>query len=347
MKIALITDTHFGYRNDSVTLLQSFDKYFSEFFFPFLQAEGIKTVIHLGDVFDRRKFVNFATFEMARTMFFDKLKRAGIEMHIIIGNHDIFYKETNDVNSPRLLLQDYGFKIYESATYVDLAGRKVLFVPWITPENQSSTFNTIAEDKVQYIFGHLEINGCEHMRGHVEEEGIDRKIFENYSKIFSGHFHHRATQGDIMYLGCPYEMSWSDFGNQKGIHVLETDTMDVKFMANPFKIFKRFEYDDVNFTPHIEEDLTNCYVRVIVKNKSDPAKFETFIEDINKRKVCNILIEDEGFAIEDLPEMDSKIEDTITFIENSVKAMNNDSIDKEKLIYMMKDLYKQANELED
>ena len=58
MKIALITDTHFGARNDSLLFLDFFRKFYENIFFPTLKERGIKEIIHLGDVVDRRKFIN-------------------------------------------------------------------------------------------------------------------------------------------------------------------------------------------------------------------------------------------------------------------------------------------------
>lgn len=280
-------------------------------------------------------------------MFFDPMKERNVDCHIILGNHDVFYKNTNDINSPELLLQDYSFKIYKECEIVDFSGRKMLFVPWINVENEKATMEKIAKNETQYILGHLAINGCEHIKGHVESEGLEQKVFEKYTKILSGHFHHRSVNNDIMYLGCPYEMQWSDYGNQKGFHILDTDDMSIKFVANPFKLFKRIEYDDVNYDPRIIENLERCYVKVIVKNKSDPAKFERFIEDLNNRKVSNIMIVEDSMLESDVPELNSNIEDTMTFITKYVESMSNENVDKEKLTRLLNELYIKANELEE
>ena len=59
MKIALVTDLHFGARGDSVPFDNFFKKFYDDTFFPYLVEHGIKTIFDLGDTFDRRKYINF------------------------------------------------------------------------------------------------------------------------------------------------------------------------------------------------------------------------------------------------------------------------------------------------
>ena len=99
MKIALITDTHWGARGDSLTFLNYFRKFYDNVFFPYLEEHNIKTLIHLGDVVDRRKFINFKILNDLRTNFIERLWKMGVDTHIIIGNHDTFHKNTNELNS--------------------------------------------------------------------------------------------------------------------------------------------------------------------------------------------------------------------------------------------------------
>ena len=99
MKIALITDTHFGARNDSLLFIDFFRKFYENIFFPTLKERGITDVIHLGDVVDRRKFINYKTLNSMKEILFSPLKEMGGNIKIIVGNHDIYYKNTLKVNS--------------------------------------------------------------------------------------------------------------------------------------------------------------------------------------------------------------------------------------------------------
>ncbi|NCA22519.1 MAG: hypothetical protein EBS86_15460 [Crocinitomicaceae bacterium] len=99
MKVAIITDQHFGARNDSTLFLDFYEKFYRDTFFPTLIKEKIDTVLILGDTFDRRKYINFFSLKRAKQMFFDPLFQMGIQVHMLAGNHDTYFKNTNDVNS--------------------------------------------------------------------------------------------------------------------------------------------------------------------------------------------------------------------------------------------------------
>ena len=100
-KVALITDTHFSIRKGSQIFHDYFEKFYSETFFPELDRRGIGTVIHLGDCFDVRKGIDYWSLDWSKRVFFNPLRERGIQTHIIIGNHDIFYKNTLRINAPR------------------------------------------------------------------------------------------------------------------------------------------------------------------------------------------------------------------------------------------------------
>ena len=123
MKIALITDTHFGARNDSGVISDYMMKFYSDIFFPYIIDNDIKTIIHLGDLVDRRKYVNFVTLNSLRTDFIFRLQDSGIDTHIIIGNHDTYYRNTNRINAVNELFGDAPFiHIYDRPETVTFDG---------------------------------------------------------------------------------------------------------------------------------------------------------------------------------------------------------------------------------
>ena len=136
MKIAIITDQHFGARNDSTQFLDFYQKFYEETFFPKLEEEGIDTLLILGDTFDRRKYVNFYSLKRTKDMFFDPLQRMGIKVFMLAGNHDTYYKNTNDVNSVDLLLREYNnITVIDDPTEIQIDKTKLCMMPWICPEN--------------------------------------------------------------------------------------------------------------------------------------------------------------------------------------------------------------------
>ena len=113
MKIALITDTHFGGKNDNLAFAEFQRKFYDGTLFPILDREKITTVIHLGDTFDRRKYSNFLSLKLAKEMFFDPIRERDIKLHVLLGNHDCYYKTTNKVNSMTMTCAEYNIHLYE------------------------------------------------------------------------------------------------------------------------------------------------------------------------------------------------------------------------------------------
>ena len=171
MKVAVISDTHFGARNDSQAFMNYFRKFYEEVFFPTLQEQGIDTIIHMGDVVDRRKFINWKTVFQMREMFFDVCCDNDIDLHLIVGNHDTYFRNTNQVNSlSGLRLSDReNFKIYEESTEIELDGTKFFMQPWICDENKEQSLKAIEETTAQVLFGHLEVKGFEMHAGQYSQ----------------------------------------------------------------------------------------------------------------------------------------------------------------------------------
>ena len=123
MRVAIITDTHFGCRKNSKIFHDYFLEFYEEVFFPYLESMGITTVIHLGDAFDSRKGIDFSALSWAKNNIFDRLQEMCIDVHLITGNHDCYYKNTNKVNAVDLLLREYkNVHVYDTATEVVLDG---------------------------------------------------------------------------------------------------------------------------------------------------------------------------------------------------------------------------------
>ena len=135
MKIAIINDTHFGARGDSQIFFDYFMRFFDDVFFPYLEEHNIDTIIHAGDLMDRRKFINFNILNQVRTRFMDKLKSKNIKMHCILGNHDVYYRNTNEINSIRELFSN-DLTLYEKPEVVNFDGLDIALLPWVNKTNK-------------------------------------------------------------------------------------------------------------------------------------------------------------------------------------------------------------------
>ena len=78
-KILLITDQHFGVRNDNQYYIDKYKTFYSETVLPYIDKNKIDTIFCLGDTFDRRKYVNFYSLDAAKEMWFDPLLKRGVK----------------------------------------------------------------------------------------------------------------------------------------------------------------------------------------------------------------------------------------------------------------------------
>lgn len=349
MKLCILGDTHFGARGDSLDFHKYFQKFYDEVFFPYLIENDIKVVFQMGDLFDRRKFINFNSLYLSRKYFFEKCERLGIKLHTLIGNHDVAYKNTLEVNSPSLLLNEYNnIEIHEEFDTVEFDGVSIDVVPWICDDNVDDIFNRMKESKAQICFGHFEIAGFEMDRGNVCESGIDKQSLSKYDVVLTGHFHHKSTDGNITYVGTPYEMTWADWNDPKGFHIFDTETREMNFVKNTFSMFHKITYDDgkTTFEDWREYDfskLKECYVKVVVLNKQNPFLFDHVIDSLYKAGVSDLsIVEDFTDVNVDLDQdIIDQAEDTITILSKYIDNLTLD-VEPEKLKTLMRELYVEA-----
>lgn len=352
MKVCLLGDTHFGARNDSPLFHKHFKKFYNEVFFPYLRENNILHVIQLGDMFDRRKYINFNSLKNSRDYFLDTLNKEYVSW-ALVGNHDTYYKNTNEVNSLDLLLDGFhNINVVNEPVEVEFEGVVFLLIPWISDENAARCFDAIKHTSASVIIGHFEIQGFEMHKGAVCEDGMDRSVFANKELVLSGHFHHKSISGNIQYLGTPYEMTWSDYGDQKGFHVYDTDTRELTFVPNPLTIFKKLHYDDLDkdVTSVVSEDFSQyseTFVKLIVHNKTNPFAFDMFIDKLEKANVYGVQVVDDHFHMDEASdeEIISEAEDTMTILTKYVEQTNH-GVDSAKLLALMRSLYNEALSVE-
>ena len=352
MKIAILNDTHFGVRNDSEAFRNYQLRFYNEIFFPYLEKHNIKTLIHLGDVVDRRKFINFQTASIFRKQFFDRLWKQKIDTHIIIGNHDTYFKNTNEVNAIDNLYTSFdGINepfIYTRPKVVEFDGVPILFMPWICDDTREESIQMLNTAKADLCFGHLEIKGIEMQNGVINEHGNDKADFNRFERVVSGHFHKHTDDGQIFYCGAQYEMTWSDYQDPKGFHIFDTETREMERIWNPLTIHKKIIYDDKkkNYDSFDIQPYHNHFIKLIVLNKTDDEQFDKFVERLyNEITVHDLnIIEDysdiKASVRDDVIEMG---EDTVTFLNNYVDQLETD-VNKTKLKEYLKSFYIEAND---
>jgi DNA repair exonuclease SbcCD nuclease subunit len=309
-----------------------------------LVDKGITDIFQLGDLFDRRKYINFKTLNESKRCFFDKLKANNIHLHVLVGNHDIHMRESVDINSPSLVLGEYdNVSVYTKPTTVNYHGTTIDMIPWICRDNEKEVFDFITKSKSDLCFGHFEIMSFVMYQGMESHEGLPMDTFAKYELVCSGHYHTRSRKDNIVYVGTPYEMTWQDYNDPKGYHLFDIETRELEFVGGGDTVFTRIEYNDTQPLVDLNTlELRDKFVKLIVTNKTDLYKFDNYVQKLYSKGCYEIKI------VEDLTEFtegeineDLDLEDTIDVVSNYIDSIET-TADKEKIKAFMKGLYVEA-----
>ena len=339
MKIALITDQHLDGRKGNLAFWNYFQKFYDEVFFPTLEKEGVRVVFDLGDTFDNRKSMDFNTFHRVRENYFERLK--DYEVHMLLGNHCTYYKNTNRINSPELLLEQYdNIKIYSEPKEVLLGKKVFLMLPWINKENQAEVFRRLETSEADICCGHLELNGFEVIPGMTMDHGMDPKLFHRFKRVWSGHFHHQSKKANVQYLGNPYQMFWNDYKDTRGFHIYDTERDRLKFIKNPFDIFDKIFYDDtrVDYNKQDVSGYKDKFLKIVVEEKRDYSMFETLVDRLYNVGVHDVKIIENLLDTESQEDIEVSTKDTLTLLNEYIDEVEI-SVDKNDLKGLMRSLY--------
>lgn len=316
--------------------------------FNYLEEHDIDQIIQLGDLFDRRKYINFLTLSESKRYFFDIIKNKNIKLTALLGNHDIFWKESVSVNSPNLLLDSYTtLNIVNFPKTIVINGIAIDIIPWICKENEEEIFKFIEGSSSDICMGHFELAGFDMMKGIPSHEGKDATFLSKYKQVFSGHYHTASSKGNIHYLGTPYELTWMDYGDTKGFYILDCESLEIEFIKNELTMFEKIYYNDTEDLKLQYDNLEDKFIKLIVVNKTDYKQFDGVIEEIYKRNPIELKI------IEDLSEFENSavdenlnLEDTMTLLSEYVDGLETDA-DKIRLKTLLRELYVEAHDYEE
>jgi len=351
MKVAILNDTHCGIRNSSDIFLNNAEKFYGDVFFPYLVEHDIRHIVHLGDYYDNRKFINFRALNRNRNHFLKPLRELGITMDIIRGNHDTYYKNTGELNSLKELLGHYmnEVTIIHKPTVMEYGSLKMGLVPWIDDDNEKESMDFLANAKCDWIGGHFEVQGYEMLKGVKNEHGLDRSLFKRFEKVLSGHFHTKSEQDNIMYLGSQMEFFWNDAHDNKYFHIIDTETREIDAIRNPHTLFHRIYYDDSkhDYLHHNIDEVEGKFVKVVVINKSDSFTFDRFIDRINNREILELKIAENfnEFIGSSVDDESVSVDDTPTLLNSYIDAVDTD-LDKDRIKVEMSNLMIEAQALE-
>lgn len=351
MKIAFLNDTHSGIRNSSDVFADYQELFYKDVFFPYCKENNVKQIVHLGDYYDNRKTISVKSMYRNRKMFLEPMRELGIKMDIIPGNHDTFFKNTNDLNSLKELLGFFMNEIHivMKPTVMEYGSLKMALLPWINSENYDESMNFVQNCRADILGAHLELTGFDLMRGVKNTHGMDHKLFSRFEMVLSGHFHTKSSQDNVHYLGSQMEFFWSDASDPKYFHVLDTETRELTAVRNSHTIFEKIIYDDskTDYNSVEVNNVDNKFVKIVVVNKKDPFTFDRFVDRIQARPIHELKIAEnfDEFIGENVSDESISVDDTGTLLDSYVESVDTD-LDKERIKVDMRKLLSEAQTLE-
>tara|TARA_B100000424_G_scaffold261839_1_gene247242 strand:- start:1973 stop:3034 length:1062 start_codon:yes stop_codon:yes gene_type:complete len=351
MKVAILNDTHCGVRNSSDIFLQYQERFYEEVFFPYLHKHGIKNILHLGDYYEHRKFVNFKALNANRKHFLEPMRDAGITMDIIPGNHDVYFKNTNELCSLKELLGYFtsNVNIIMEPTVLDYDGLGVAVIPWINNSNYEKYTKWAMQCKAPILGAHLELKGFDMMAGMPNPHGMSADVFSRFEQVLSGHFHTKSHKDNVHYLGSQMEFTWADVDDPKYFHILDTETREIEAVRNPITMFKKIVYDDnkIDYNDVDVSEYEKHFLKLIVINKNDLYMFDKFVDKLNSIETYELKIAEsfEEYLGESVEDEKISLEDTTHLLDSYVDAVETD-LDKDHIKVELRKLYTEAQNLE-
>jgi UDP-2,3-diacylglucosamine pyrophosphatase LpxH len=321
----MITDTHFGiYLNNLDKWMNMMESTFYNYVIPYLKenAKPGDILIHLGDLFDNRTSIPINISNKVEKILKDISDI--IPIHIMVGNHDLFNKGSNEVNSVRLFsYMNKNISVYENPSKINLQNKDLILIPWV--EKRTDLIKCIENNPGDYLFCHSDLNGCKmHLNSvaHRNADKIDVHEFNKYKEVFSGHVHIKQTNKNFKFIGSLYQMDRNDTGDQKGITILDLDTNEVSFHANNYSpVFRKFRViteDDIDRLDDIKD--TKDYIDIAISNN-------LLINNRKLRRKLEMMLEKGNFAsVEYIDDIVQKNEDGEDIISEAVE-IDEESMD--------------------
>ena len=280
--------------------------------------------------------------------FIDPMNERGITMDLILGNHDTYYKNTNEVNAPELLLYNQpNVNVIVEHEVKEYDGFNIALSPWINPENYADAVDFLTSANASWCMGHFEFEGALMMPGMTCQHGFDHSYVKRFEKVLSGHFHQKSEFANIKYLGSQMQFTWSDYGDNKYFHIFDTDTQELTPILNPITMFEKSFYNDEKetFETISNQDYskyTDKFVKVIVVNKENPYWFDTFLDKLHASNPLHVAVVDDNKHMDFYGDDDIEdIEDTLTILNNYIDGLEIQG-KKKPLSELMSSLYNEA-----
>jgi len=347
-KAVLLMDTHLGVRNDSDLFAAHQKKFFYDVLFPYMAKHKLNRIIQAGDLGDKRNGMCTKTKHLLDSIFNDSYTDYGIIWDLIAGNHDQYYRHSGLLT---LQSENYcntiGVTVHLEPSTIQLSPTCSIDVfPWINTEDKAHAIAYMSKSKAEYALGHFEFSGFDMYKGVPAQGGMSHKVFsDNYKKVFSGHFHTQSNQDNVYYLGTPYDLTWSDYGDIKGFHVFDTETGETEFVPNPCNLHHKIEYDSTkDYSDFDFAQYEDKIIKFIVVDRSNQDAMDVFWMQLTEANPADIKVIDTDFGdmTEDIDVESLNIEDTLSILFKAADNLSDENIDKDELKAMIGEVYNEA-----
>lgn len=291
-KILVVGDIHLGlgYPNSVDKWFKVTQEYFQEFLLPLAKKELTQDdiIVLLGDLFDNRNIVPINILNYAQYILEELSKIC--PTHLIIGNHDLYTKSSNEVNTVKLYKYIPNVFVYEEATKIEYLGKSILMLPWV--ERRNDQIELLKKFKsADYLFCHSDLNGAKmHLTSVAQKntDKIDVEEFKKYKNVFSGHIHIQQVNKNFTFVGSIHEMDRNDRENQKGVFILDviegTETFIPNLISPKFKRVYVMNEGDIDSLDKVStKDYIDLYISnsLLVSNRKLRRKLEILLETGN------------------------------------------------------------------
>ena len=344
MKIAFLGDTHFGCRNSNQVIQRWQQKFFEKVFWPYIENNGIKTIIQTGDYFDNRKWINLQTMSFQKQIFVEKAAELGCVVHGIIGNHDIPLRHSLEMNSPQQILIEDHINYYSKPTVLNFDGIDMTLIPWICKDNVDE-INEVIKKGGDILVGHLETQGAMLFPGRISHDGHKATDFNNWKEVISGHYHAQNKIANIHYIGIPYQLMWTDALVKQGFWIFDTTDRSWTFIENKLRFYHKLTWNDG--CDYDLETINDAYVKINIKKKTQFEEFEKFIDRVNFQspfevKILESFEEYNQENVKDIIKLSSTTDLIGDYIEDVATQNNKESIKK-----LMIEIYEEAMSIDE
>jgi DNA repair exonuclease SbcCD nuclease subunit len=346
-RVWLITDTHLGVRNNSNEWIELIRDYFFKWFFPLVRSnyKPGDILIHLGDYFDSRQSLNLKVLNLGVEIAEELSTLFPDGVYIIAGNHDIWGKSTNEVNSLKSLKWIPNISILEEPESLLIGDKTFFLMPW-RKDHQTEEEILDSASRHDVLCCHTDIRGLKFNKYVNIESGSDISKFSKFDRVYSGHIHYAQKSGNINMLGSPYEITRSDMDNPKSITLLDVETMKETVFPNTFSPkFKRLYFDKIleSTLEEIEPVFNNNFIDIMIDPvMSLKAQLSLLTDILTSQRSLNFHPYDPDQATslsQQMMDVEGRQFNVIDFIKEYVSNMDETDDVKSKMVSSLSKLY--------